>query len=184
MTWIHERCYPGCFLVTRKQDDITVVCAWAMTLDMSSGNTTKCHVLFLYFGGFSSSYLEKQGCFTCFDVFFRRKVEKKIPKQTMVFVVFFPIFSIIFPSFFTLKNYQNTSFSPEHPRNTKVVADESEAEIIRLGNLGIRLFLQWKVALKKEQTYTYIHYLLNGFSKCGFMFYSIDISLYIGFINA
>ena len=55
----NHACYPGCFLVTRKQDDITVVCAWATNLDMSSGNTTKCHVLFLYFGGFSCSYLEK-----------------------------------------------------------------------------------------------------------------------------
>lgn len=101
VTWIHERCYPGCFLVTRKQDDITVVCAWAMTLDMSSGNTTKCHVLFLYFGGFSCSYLEKQGCFTCFDVFFRRKVEKKHTKTNkpwfvLFFFPYFPLFSHVF----------------------------------------------------------------------------------------
>ena len=45
-------------------------------------------------------------------LFSEEKLKKNIPKQTNHgFCCFFPIFSIIFPCFFTVKNDQKTSFS-------------------------------------------------------------------------
>lgn len=93
--------YPGCFLVTRKQDDITVVCAWATNLDMSSGNTTKCHVLFLYFGVFHVAILKNKLLFVFFVFFSCEKLSLKHTKTTNHW--FLCVF--LFPHvFFTVKN--------------------------------------------------------------------------------